>query len=104
MRAGRGGCTSLLGGWTRIRRGASPRQQQTAARAAPRRAPSPTPPPQAQCTGPSQLRRALALVADMRARGIPLNTHTYSAILNVCIKGGQAELALDVYSQVCFGG
>jgi pentatricopeptide repeat protein len=36
----------------------------------------------------------------MRARGIPLNTHTYSAMLNVCIKAGQAELALDVYSQV----
>jgi pentatricopeptide repeat protein len=61
--------------------------------------PPPPRPPQAQCTGPSQLRRALSLVADMRARGIALNTHTYSAILNVCIKAGQPELALDVYTQ-----
>jgi len=67
--------------------------------------PRPPPPPaQAQCTGPSQLRRALSLVADMRARGVPLNTHTYSAILNVCIKAGQAELALDVYSQMLSEG
>lgn len=55
---------------------------------------------QAQCTGPAQLRRALTLVADMRARSIALNTHTYTAILNVCIKAGQPELALDVYAQV----
>ena len=59
---------------------------------------------QAQCTGPSQLRRALALVADMRARGVPLNTHTYSAAINVCIKGGQPELALDVYAQMLAEG
>jgi pentatricopeptide repeat protein len=33
-----------------------------------------------------QLRRALELVGEMRARGIPCNVHTYSALMNVCIK------------------
>jgi pentatricopeptide repeat domain-containing protein 1 len=37
--------------------------------------------------GPSQqLRRALELVGEMRARGLPGNVHTYSALMNVCIK------------------
>ena len=40
-----------------------------------------------QC-GPQQaLRRALELVAEMRGRGIQCNVHTYSALMNVCIKG-----------------
>jgi pentatricopeptide repeat domain-containing protein 1 len=37
--------------------------------------------------GPSQqLRRALELVGEMRARGLQCNVHTYSALMNVCIK------------------
>lgn len=39
--------------------------------------------------GPSQqLRRALELVGEMRARGLQCNVHTYSALMNVCIKVG----------------
>lgn len=58
-------------------------------------------PPQSQCTGPSQLRRALALARDMRARGVAPNTHTFSSIINVCIKAGEPDMALETYSQVC---
>lgn len=37
--------------------------------------------------GPSQqLRRALELIGEMRARGLQCNVHTYSALMNVCIK------------------
>jgi len=36
-----------------------------------------------------QLRRALELVGEMRTRGIPCNVHTYSALMNVCIKVGR---------------
>jgi pentatricopeptide repeat protein len=43
-----------------------------------------------------QLRRALELVGEMRARGLQANVHTYSALMNVCIKvggcGARAEL------------
>lgn len=39
--------------------------------------------------GPSQqLRRALELIGEMRARGLQCNVHTYSALMNVCIKVG----------------
>lgn len=40
-----------------------------------------------QCGSQQQLRRALELVAEMRSRGIQCNVHTYSALMNVCIKG-----------------
>jgi pentatricopeptide repeat domain-containing protein 1 len=40
-----------------------------------------------QCGTQQQLRRALELVAEMRSRGIQCNVHTYSALMNVCIKG-----------------
>ena len=33
-----------------------------------------------------QLRKALELAAEMRGRGIACNVHTYSALMNVCIK------------------
>jgi pentatricopeptide repeat protein len=36
-----------------------------------------------------QLRRALELLAEMRSRGIPCNVHTYSSLMNVCIKVGR---------------
>lgn len=39
-----------------------------------------------QCGSHQQLRKALELVAEMRGRGIPCNVHTYSALMNVCIK------------------
>lgn len=55
---------------------------------------------QAQCTNHMHLPTALELVNEMRARNIPLNTHTYSSWLNVCVKAGELELALDVFNQV----
>ena len=33
----------------------------------------------------------------MRGRGIERNVHTFSALMNVCIKCGQYKLALDVF-------
>lgn len=36
----------------------------------------------------------------MRARGIERNVHTFSALMNVCIKCGQYKLALDVYREM----
>lgn len=39
-----------------------------------------------QCGGHQYLRRALELVAEMRARGIQCNVHTYSALMSVCVK------------------
>lgn len=33
----------------------------------------------------------------MRERGIERNVHTFSALMNVCIKCGQYKLALEVY-------
>lgn len=42
--------------------------------------------------GPAQqLRRALEYVGEMRARGVQCNVHTYSALMNVCIKVGTTQ-------------
>jgi pentatricopeptide repeat protein len=43
---------------------------------------------------------ALELVHEMRQRNVSPNTHTYSSMLNVCVKAGELDLALDVFSQV----
>lgn len=40
------------------------------------------------------------LLQEMRERGIERNVHTFSALMNVCIKCGQYKLALDVYSDM----
>lgn len=54
-------------------------------------------PSRLQCGTQQQLRRALELVAEMRSRGVQCNVHTYSALMNVCIKGeaGQAGGWMD---------
>ena len=39
-----------------------------------------------QCGSHQQLRKALDLIAEMRGRGIACNVHTFSALMNVCIK------------------
>eukprot|EP00775_Hariotina_reticulata_P007913 gene7913-8109_t len=57
-----------------------------------------------QCNSHQQLRRALELVAEMRSRAIPLNVHTYSALLNVCLKANELDLSLDVYAQMLAEG
>ncbi|KAK9811789.1 hypothetical protein WJX72_010082 [[Myrmecia] bisecta] len=46
-----------------------------------------------------QLRRALQLVADMRARSIECGLQAYTALLNAAIKCSDAELVVDVYRQ-----
>lgn len=43
---------------------------------------------------------ALALMEEMRSRNIQPNTHTYSSLLNVCVKAGQLNMALGVYNEV----
>ena len=40
---------------------------------------------------------ALELAAEMRARNIERNVHTYTALMNVCIKCGRCPVALDTY-------
>ena len=45
----------------------------------------------------------MELVAEMRGRGIPCNVHTYSALMNTCIKCGELEVALDVFQQLKVG-
>ena len=43
---------------------------------------------------------AMELMAEMRSRAILANVHTYSAMMNVCIKCGEVDTALDVYRQL----
>lgn len=50
------------------------------------------------CSGGSrELQKALNLSREMARRGIERNVHTFSALMNVCIKAGQYQTALDVY-------
>jgi pentatricopeptide repeat domain-containing protein 1 len=48
-----------------------------------------------QCGSHQQLRKALELVAEMRGRGIMCNVHTYSALMNVCIKASRCLCQCD---------
>ena len=41
--------------------------------------------------------RAMELANEMRLRNIERNVHTYTALMNVCIKCGKCPLALDTY-------
>ncbi len=47
-----------------------------------------------------QLDRALALARQMRARGVRGNVFSYSALLNVCVKCGQLDAGLEVWSEM----
>ena len=49
------------------------------------------------CGQRQELGKALNLVADMRGRGIMPNIHTYTALINTCIRSGDYTLALDVF-------
>lgn len=49
------------------------------------------------CGQRQELGKALTLVADMRGRGITPNIHTYTALINTCIRSGDHSLALDVF-------
>jgi pentatricopeptide repeat domain-containing protein 1 len=52
------------------------------------------------CMSHKGLERALALLEDMKARGIERNVHTYTALMNVCIKTGNLPTALDMFQQM----
>ena len=54
-----------------------------------------------QCGTQQQLRRALELVAEMRSRGVQCNVHTYSALMNVCIKGAPPRLPSAAPAAAC---
>ena len=41
--------------------------------------------------------RAMDLAKEMRVRNVERNVHTYTALMNVCIKCGNCPLALDTY-------
>jgi len=41
--------------------------------------------------------RALQLVAEMRERGVERNVHTYTALMNVCIKCQDCQMALSTF-------
>ncbi len=43
---------------------------------------------------------ALGLSAEMAARGVPRNVHTFSALMNVAIKAGQYGAALEVWREM----
>ena len=36
----------------------------------------------------------------MKQRDIPCNVHTYSALMSVCMKANELDLALDVYADM----
>lgn len=44
--------------------------------------------------------RAMDLAKEMRLRSIERNVHTYTALMNVCIKCGNCPLALDTYNHM----
>lgn len=46
------------------------------------------------------LAAAIRLVAEMKSYGIACNIHTYSSLMNTCIKCGQYETAEDVYKAI----
>lgn len=52
------------------------------------------------CGQRKDLRRALEMMAELRARGVVCNVHTFSAFMNVCTKCGELQLAVDVFGQM----
>lgn len=46
----------------------------------------------------------MELLWKMRQRGINCNVHTYSCLMNVCIKNSDLDMALNVFQklQVCW--
>ena len=52
------------------------------------------------CRACAQLDRALGLARQMRARGVRGNVFSYSALLNVCVKCGQLDAGLEVWSEM----
>ena len=43
---------------------------------------------------------AVELLWKMRQRGINCNVHTYSCLMNVCIKNNDLDMALNVFHKL----
>ena len=43
---------------------------------------------------------AVELLWKMRQRGINCNVHTYSCLMNVCIKNNDLDMALNVFQKL----
>lgn len=43
------------------------------------------------CVAQQDMQRALSLSEQMRSKSLERNVHTYSALMNVCIKSGQLQ-------------
>uniref|UniRef100_A0A7S1SJL1 Cyclin C-terminal domain-containing protein n=1 Tax=Tetraselmis chuii TaxID=63592 RepID=A0A7S1SJL1_9CHLO len=56
------------------------------------------------CIHQHDVQRALKLVSDMKQRGVECSVHTYTALMNVCIKCGKGPLALDAYKMMLTDG
>ena len=50
--------------------------------------------------GESSISLALNLSREMQERGVERNVHTFSALMNVCIKAGQYQRALSEYEEM----
>jgi pentatricopeptide repeat protein len=56
------------------------------------------------CIPQKDVQRAMALVSEMKRRGIHCSVHTYTALMNVAIKSNRGNVALDAYSMMLQDG
>ena len=52
------------------------------------------------CGGLRKMDFAVELLWKMRQRGINCNVHTYSCLMNVCIKNNDLDMALNVFQKL----
>ena len=52
------------------------------------------------CIHEHNVDRAMDLANEMRNRNIERNVHTYTALMNVCIKCQKCPLALETYNRM----
>ena len=55
------------------------------------------------CGGLRKMDFAVELLWRMRQRGINCNVHTYSCLMNVCIKNNDLDMALNVFQKLQVG-
>ena len=55
------------------------------------------------CGGLRKMDFAVDLLWKMRQRGIACNVHTYSCLMNVCIKNNDLDMALNVFQKLQAG-
>lgn len=56
------------------------------------------------CVHTQECQRAFRLLNQMKQRGVECSVHTYTALMNTCIKCGQPRLALDSYNMLLADG